>query len=91
MLDLTNIGTLFAFILVCIGISILRFKEPDRPRSFRVPFGPLVVPVLGVLSCLGLVAYLPQPSWWRFLAWLAVGAVVYFGYGFSHSRLRTGK
>ena len=88
MLDLTNIGTLFAFILVCIGIAILRFREPDRPRPFRVPLGALAVPILGVLSCLLLIAYLPQPSWHRFLYWLLAGAVVYFAYGYRHSRLR---
>ena len=88
MLDLTNIGTLFAFILVCIGIAILRFREPNRPRPFKVPLGGLVVPVLGVVSCLLLIAYLPQPSWRRFVYWLAAGAVVYFFYGYRHSRLR---
>lgn len=88
MLDLTNIGTLFAFILVCTGIAILRYKDPDRPRAFRVPFGALLVPTLGVLSCLGLIYYLPKPSWWRFLYWLLAGAVVYFTYGYWHSRLR---
>jgi APA family basic amino acid/polyamine antiporter len=91
MLDLTNIGTLFAFILVCIGIAILRFREPARPRPFRVPLGALTVPVLGVVSCLGLIAYLPQPSWFRFLYWLLAGAVVYFTYGYWHSRLRQGR
>jgi basic amino acid/polyamine antiporter, APA family len=89
MLDLTNIGTLFAFILVCIGIAILRVKDPDRPRPFRVPLGTYVIPVLGVLSCVCLIAYLPQPSWWRFLVWLAAGAVVYFSYSYRHSRLVT--
>jgi basic amino acid/polyamine antiporter, APA family len=87
MVDLTNIGTLFAFILVCIGITILRVKDPDRPRPFRVPFGPYVVPMLGVVSCAGLIYYLPPSSWMRFFLWLAAGAVIYLGYGFSHSRL----
>lgn len=88
MVDLTNIGTLFAFILVCIGILILRVKDPHRPRPFRVPFGPYVVPVLGVVSCAGLIYYLPPSSWWRFFAWLLVGGVVYFFYGYRNSRLR---
>ncbi len=86
MVDLTNIGTLFAFILVCVGISILRFREPQRRRPFRVPFGPLVVPILGVVSCLGLVSYLPPSSWMRFVGWLVAGLVVYAGYGFRRSR-----
>jgi basic amino acid/polyamine antiporter, APA family len=91
MVDLTNIGTIFAFILVCIGIAILRYKDPDRPRPFRVPGGPLLVPILGVASCAGLIYYLPPSSWMRFFAWLAVGAVVYFSYGWRHSRLHTGR
>jgi APA family basic amino acid/polyamine antiporter len=88
MVDLTNIGTLFAFILVCIGIMILRIKDPDRPRPFRVPLGTYVVPLLGVISCAGLIYYLPPTSWWRFFGWLLVGGVVYFFYGFRNSRLR---
>jgi APA family basic amino acid/polyamine antiporter len=91
MVDLTNIGTLFAFILVCIGITILRIKEPNRERPFRVPFGPYVVPGLGVLSCVFLIYYLPPSSWMRFFWWLLAGACIYFAYGFRHSRLRTGK
>ena len=89
MVDLTNIGTLFAFILVCLGIMILRIKDPDRERSFRVPGGPFLFPILGVLSCIGLIAYLPPSSWWRFFGWLAVGMVIYVLYGYRHSRLRT--
>jgi APA family basic amino acid/polyamine antiporter len=88
MVDLTNIGTLFAFILVCIGICILRLKDPSRPRPFRVPFGPFVVPILGVVSCAGLIYYLPPSSWLRFFGWLLVGAVIYLAYGHRHSRLR---
>ncbi len=85
--DLTNIGTLFAFMLVSIGVLVLRYKEPERPRPFRVPF---VWPV-GVLSALGCVFImygLPGAAWWRFGWWLAIGLVLYFTYGFSHSRLR---
>ncbi len=87
MVDLTNIGTLFAFFLVCVGIIILRFKDPDRDRPFRVPFG-IVLPVLGAVSCIGLAIYLPPSSWTRFFLWLAIGLVVYFIYGYRHSRLR---
>jgi len=88
MVDLTNIGTLFAFILVCGGIVVMRYREPGRERPFRVPFGPVLVPVLGLLSCLFLMAYLPPASWARFVGWLLVGLVVYASYGYKHSRLR---
>src|SRR2546430_383268 len=77
MVDLTNIGTLFAFILVCIGIMILRVKDPHRERPFTVPGGKIIggfiIPSLGVISCLGLAYYLPPKSWMRFVVWLAVG------------------
>jgi APA family basic amino acid/polyamine antiporter len=86
MVDLTNIGTLFAFILVCIGVIVLRVKDPARPRPFRVPLG-LVLPVLGVAGCLFLIVYLPPTSWLRFAAWLNVGILVYVGYGSVTSRL----
>ncbi len=88
MVDLTNIGTLFAFMLVCVGIIVLRFREPDRRRPFRVPFGPLLVPLLGLASCLMLVAYLPPTSWARFVGWLLAGLVIYGAYGFRRSRQR---
>jgi hypothetical protein len=86
MIDLTNIGTLFAFILVCAGIIVLRVKDPSRPRPFRVPGG-LVIPILGIVSCLYLIYYLPPTSWLRFAAWLNLGFVIYVGYGSVHSRL----
>lgn len=86
MVDLTNIGTLFAFILVCAGTLILRIREPERQRAFRVPFGP-VIPVLGMASCLGLIYYLPPASWTRFGLWLLAGLVIYLAYGRKHSRL----
>ena len=88
MVNLTNIGTLFAFILICLGIIILRYRDPGRERPFRVPFGPVLLPVLGIISCLGLIYYLPPSSWWRFVGWLGVGLVVYILYGYRHSRLR---
>jgi APA family basic amino acid/polyamine antiporter len=88
MVDLTNIGTLFAFILVCTGIIVMRFKDPGRARPFRVPFGPVLVPALGLVSCLFLVAYLPPSSWMRFVGWLVAGLVVYASYGYKHSTLR---
>jgi hypothetical protein len=86
MVDLTNIGTLFAFILVCTGILILRQRDPDRPRPFRVPGGP-ILPVLGIIGCVYLVYYLPPTSWLRFAAWLNLGLVIYVGYGVIHSHL----
>src|SRR6478672_5580907 len=88
MVNLTNIGTLFAFLLVCVGIIILRIREPNRERPFRVPFGPVLLPSLGIVSSLGLIYYLPPSSWWRFVGWLGVGAVIYLLYGYGHSRLR---
>ena len=128
MVDLTNIGTLFAFILVCSGIIVLRKKDPGRPRPFKVPGGWLwsgimyaavalvvilfvpasvpakilllaaaatvfalarniIFPLLGVLSCLYLIFYLPPTSWLRFAAWLNFGFVIYVAYGAIHSRL----
>jgi len=84
--ELTNIGTLFAFILVCAGVIILRRREPDRPRAFRTPLVPLV-PILGILSCLYLILGLPAVTMWRFVIWLAVGMVIYFAYGYRKSRL----
>jgi APA family basic amino acid/polyamine antiporter len=87
MVDLTNIGTLFAFVLVCTGIIILRKREPDRPRAFRTPFVPLV-PLLGIGSCFYLMLGLPWITWMRFGLWLLVGLVIYLLYGFRRSLLR---
>ncbi len=88
IVELTNIGTLFAFVLVCIGIIILRYREPDRPRAFRTPLVPLV-PILGIASCIYLMLGLPWVTWWRFVIWLAVGMVVYLAYGYRKSKLRS--
>jgi basic amino acid/polyamine antiporter, APA family len=85
--QLTNIGTLFAFVLVAIGVIVLRVREPDRPRPFRVPGSPYT-PLLAVVSCGFLMSQLPSVTWLRFFIWLAVGAVIYFLYGYRHSRLR---
>ena len=85
VVELTNIGTLFAFVLVCVGITILRYKDPERPRPFRVPFGPWLVPVMGACFCIFLMFYLPPTSWWRFIGWLVLGMSIYFSYGYTHS------
>jgi len=86
--DLSNIGTLFAFVLVSIGVIILRYREPDRPRGFRAPFGP-VIPVLSVVCCILLMAGLPILTWLRFFAWLVIGLVIYFFYSRHHSEFAT--
>ena len=90
VVDLTNIGTLFAFVLVSIGVIILRVREPDRPRPFRVPGAPFT-PLISVVACVYLMLQLPSVTWIRFGIWLAVGLVVYFLYGYRHSVLRTGR
>jgi APA family basic amino acid/polyamine antiporter len=85
--DLTNIGTLFAFALVCAGVMVLRVIEPDRPRPFKVPMVWLIAP-LGVAACLFIMVGLPYQAWERFGIWLAIGIVLYIAYGHRHSKLR---
>ncbi|MFI6345896.1 amino acid permease [Streptomyces sp. NPDC050560] len=84
--ELVNIGTLFAFVVVALGVILLRRRRPDLHRSFRTPLVPLV-PVLSVLASLWLMLNLPSETWLRFAVWMVVGIVVYFGYGRGHSRL----
>jgi APA family basic amino acid/polyamine antiporter len=86
--DLTNIGTLSAFAIVCVGVLVLRYKDPDRPRPFRVPLLP-VVSIAGALACLYVMLGLPVHAWERFGIWLVIGLVLYFTYGFTYSKLRT--
>ncbi len=86
MADLCNIGTLSAFLIVCLGILVLRRRDPHRERPFRTPWVPLV-PLLGVGACLWLLAALPHLAWIRFAVWLLVGMVCYAVYGRRHSRL----
>jgi APA family basic amino acid/polyamine antiporter len=86
--DLTNIGTLSAFAIVCIGVLVLRHKDPDRPRPFRVP-AIWAVSLAGAAACLYTMKGLPTQAWERFGIWLVIGAVIYFGYGYRHSRLGT--
>ena len=87
--DLTNIGTLFAFALVCIGVLVLRITEPDRPRPFRVP-GVWFVTLGGASACFFVMYGLPAHAWPRFGIWLVIGLVVYFVYGYRNSTLRRG-
>ena len=82
--DLSNIGTLFAFMLVSLGVLVLRRKQPDRPRSFHTPWVP-VVPILSILSCVILMASLPLETWRRFVVWLVIGLCIYFLYSRHHS------
>jgi len=88
--ELVNIGTLFAFVLVSIGVIVLRRKRPDLQRAFRTPLVPLV-PILSVLASLYLMLNLPGATWLRFFGWMAVGLVVYFLYGARKSRLAAGE
>ncbi len=85
--ELVNIGTLAAFVMVCIGVIVLRKSQPDLPRPFKIPGG-IIIPVLGVLSCGALIAFLPAVTHLRFLLWLLAGAAIYFCYSMRHSKLR---
>src|SRR2546422_6615434 len=84
--QLVNIGTLLAFVLVCGGVWVLRRKRPELERPFRTPLVPLV-PILGIVSCLGLMLTLPFDTWIRLLVWLLIGFTIYFGYGRKHSKV----
>src|SRR5208337_3161269 len=85
--ELTNIGTLFAFVLVCAGVWILRHREPGLTRPFHTPLVPLV-PILGMFFCTYLMASLPMLTWIRFFVWMALGLAIYFSYGRFHSRVQ---
>ena len=87
LLHLTNIGTLLAFVIVCGAVLIMRRTNPQAQRPFRCPWVPLV-PIMGILSCLLLMFSLPAANWWRLGAWLAIGLVIYVGYGRHHSVLQ---
>jgi len=78
--EMTSIGTLFAFVLVCIGVLVMRKSDPNHPRPFRTPLVPLV-PILGVLTCFSMMAALPADTWIRLILWMAVGMIIYFAYG----------
>jgi APA family basic amino acid/polyamine antiporter len=85
--ELSNIGTLFAFILVSAGVIVLRHKQPERRRAFRVPFVPLF-PLISIACCLVLMMGLPLMTWLRFFVWLGAGLVIYFSYSRFRSTLR---
>jgi len=84
---MTSIGTLLAFVIVCVGIMVMRKTNPDAPRPYRTPLAPLV-PILGVLVCFAMMYSLNIETWYRLVIWLAIGLAIYFGYGIKHSHLR---
>jgi APA family basic amino acid/polyamine antiporter len=85
--NMTSIGTLFAFVLVCIGIIILRKKSPEIPRPFKTPWVPFV-PVLGAITCLLMIAGLGISNWMRLIVWLIIGFFIYFGYSRKNSKVQ---
>jgi basic amino acid/polyamine antiporter, APA family len=87
--EMTSIGTLFAFILVCIGVWVMRNKMPDLPRAFKTPLVPLV-PILGIGVCLFMMVFLPMDTWIRLLVWMLIGMDIYLVYGAKHSNLGNG-
>lgn len=87
--EMTSIGTLFAFILVCIGVLIMRKKMPDAPRAFKTPLVPFV-PIAGVLVCLFMMVFLPLDTWIRLIVWMMIGFDLYLFYGMKNSILNKG-
>lgn len=87
--EMTSIGTLFAFILVCIGVWVMRKKMPEIPRAFKTPLVPLV-PILGIGTCLFMMVFLPMDTWIRLLVWMLIGLDIYLVYGAKHSKLGNG-
>jgi APA family basic amino acid/polyamine antiporter len=88
--QLVSIGTLLAFVIVCAGVWILRVRSPEIPRAFKTPLVPLV-PILGILSCFGLMTGLPKDTWIRLIVWLVIGLAIYFLYSHRHSKLGRGE
>lgn len=84
--EMTSIGTLFAFILVCVGVMVMRYKMPDAPRAFRTPLVPLV-PILGIITCFFMMAFLPLDTWIRLILWMIIGLDVYLFYSIKNSEL----
>jgi len=87
--EMTSIGTLFAFILVCIGVWVMRNKMPELPRAFKTPLVPLV-PILGIGTCLFMMVFLPMDTWIRLLVWMLIGLDIYLVYGAKNSHLGNG-
>lgn len=87
--EMTSIGTLFAFILVCIGVWVMRVKMPGLPRAFKTPLVPLV-PILGIATCLFMMVFLPMDTWIRLIVWMLIGLDIYLVYGAKHSHLGNG-
>ena len=85
--EMTSIGTLLAFIMVCLGVIILRYRQPDLPRAFRTPWVP-VVPILGIVTCVAMMISLPRDTWIRLVVWLLIGLGIYFLYGKKNSKIR---
>ncbi|WP_205686249.1 amino acid permease [Chitinophaga parva] len=85
--EMTSIGTLLAFVIVCAGVWIMRRKMPDAPRAFKTPWVPFV-PIMGILVCLAMMISLPGDTWLRLIIWMAIGLVIYFGYGKKRSKVR---
>jgi len=86
--ETVNIGTLASFVMVCVGVIVLRIRQPDLPRPFKNPWNPLI-PVLGIISCGALMVFLPNETWHRFMIWIVIGVVVYFSYSMRHSKLKS--
>jgi len=86
--ELVSIGTLLAFAIVCGGVLVLRYTDPNIPRPFRTPWVP-VVPILGVVSCVYLMVALPKDTWARLIVWMAIGLAIYVFYGRKHSKLNS--
>ena len=84
--EMTSIGTLFAFILVCIGVILMRKNQPNAPRAFKTPLVPLV-PILGVVTCLFMMIFLPLDTWIRLITWMMIGFDLYLFYGMRNSHL----
>lgn len=87
--EMTSIGTLMAFTLVCAAVLVVRKTMPNVPRSFKTPFVPLV-PILGILTCLCMMLFLPVDTWIRLVLWMLIGLDIYVGYGMKHSKLEHG-
>ena len=84
--EMTSIGTLFAFTLVCAGVLVVRKTMPDVPRAFKTPFVPFV-PIAGILTCLSMMLFLPADTWIRLVLWMLIGLDIYVCYGLKHSKL----